>query len=106
MIAAALEAAVARIRARQGEPEIAHPVTLAKPPQFANLDKLALCQARRRALDARAEGQRLGDMLSAACGADDARLSVLRAEIIAAMDLRVADNARRDVAQAYREAGE
>jgi hypothetical protein len=86
------------------------PVTLAEPvpprPQFANLDKLALCQARRRALDARAEGQRLGDMLSAACGADDARLSVLRAEIIAAMDLRVADNARRDVAQAYREAGE
>jgi hypothetical protein len=85
------------------------PVSLADPipprPQFADLDQTARCAARRRALDARAEGQRLADLITARCGADHARIDALRADIIAEMDARLADNARRDVAQAYREAG-
>jgi hypothetical protein len=48
--------------------------------------------AARYRLDAAAEGRRLGDLLTAACGADSARRSALRAHIIAAMDERISRN--------------
>jgi hypothetical protein len=105
--AAVLTAAAARIRARQGEPEIAHPVTLPPPmPQFADLDRLARYQATRRAFQPSADAARIGARLALECGGDMDAVRAKVAAFAAAIERVAQAECRRDLAQAYREAGE
>jgi hypothetical protein len=104
--AAVLTAAAARIRARQGEPEIAHPVSLPPPMQFADLDRLARYQATRHAFQPSADAARIGARLALECGGDMDAVRAKIAAFAAAIERVAQAECRRDLAQAYREAGE
>jgi hypothetical protein len=84
--------------ARMAEPE--------PPRQFADLDRLARYQATRRAFCPSEDAARIGSRLALEFGGDMDAVRAKIAAFAAAIEQVAQNETRRDVAQAYREAGE